>query len=108
MKFAFDDEIYEYMAGMMYRVKRVEKISPPATVRPIEILLSAPAPVAKAIGATPKMVERLVIRIGLNLDAAESIIASNFLSPANFLWLANSTIRIPFLETRPISIIKPI
>lgn len=96
------------MAGIIYKVKNVEKISPPATATPIEIRLSAPAPVAKTMGAIPRTVDRLVIRIGLNLEAADSIMASIFPSPRSFLWLANSTIRIPFLDTNPMSMIKPI
>src|SRR5674476_928641 len=56
----------------------------------------------------PRIVARLVIRIGLNRDAAAYLMASIFDIPLNFLWLANSTIRIPFLVTSPISIMIPI
>lgn len=81
----FDEEMYEYIAGIMYKVKNVEKINPPATATPIDIRLSAPAPVANTIGRIPSIVDKLVIRIGLNLEAAESLIAESLSSPASFL-----------------------
>ena len=68
----------------------------------------APSPVASASGSSPSTVEILVIRIGRNLWIDASIIASFFVSPAVWRWLANSTIRIPFFVTSPISIIIPI
>ena len=62
----------------------------------------------KAIGSIPRIVDRLVIRIGRNRAAAAPFTASILENPVAFLWLANSTMRIPFFVTSPISMICPI
>ena len=75
---------------------------------PSGIRLVAAAPKDNASGRAPSDMARLVIRIGLKRCVAAWITASDFFIPFNRLWLANSTIRIPFLVTRPISMIIPI
>ena len=101
-------ERYAYIAGTTNKVRKVEKINPPITAIPIETLLSDPAPSASAIGRIPRTVDKLVIRIGRSLDIEALMTASVLSRPVAFLWLANSTIRIPFFVTKPISIIIPI
>jgi hypothetical protein len=51
---------------------------------------------------------RLVINMGLNLATAASTTARNFFQSCQCFLLANSTIRIPFFVTNPISMIIPI
>jgi len=54
------------------------------------------------------MVEALVIRIGRRRCNAASSMACILPSPASCFWLANSTIRMPFLATSPMSMMIPI
>lgn len=54
------------------------------------------------------MVASDVIRIGRNLVAAASVAACRTFTPCSNRWFANSTIRIPFLVIRPISVTAPI
>ena len=96
------------MAGITNSVNMVENIKPPITAIPIETRLSDPAPSASAIGRTPRTVDKLVIKIGLKRAFAAPTIESLILIPVALRWLANSTIRIPFLDTNPMSIIIPI
>ena len=65
------------MAGIINSVSIVENANPPMTATPIGTLLSAPAPRAKAIGRIPKIVDKLVIKIGLNLAADAPMIDSS-------------------------------
>ncbi len=74
---------------------------------PIEIRLAAPAPVANARGATPKIVENAVIKIGRKRNLDASIAALVIDIPWSRNWLANSTIKIEFLVAKPINIINP-
>ena len=48
-----------------------------------------------------------VIRIGRNRERAESAAASRAVAPSSMRWLAMSTIRMPFLAAKPISITSP-
>ena len=75
---------------------------------PIETLETDAAPSAKAIGSAPSTVARLVIKMGRNLDMEASFTASRDFNPSSFRWLANSTIRIPFLVTIPTKTMIPI
>ncbi len=52
----------------MYNEIRVEVTSPPAIAWPRGAYNSLPTPVAIAIGRTPNIVDRVVIKIGLNLE----------------------------------------
>ena len=54
------------------------------------------------------MVEAEVIRIGRRRCSEASSMARILSSPASCFWLANSTIRMPFLATSPISMMMPI
>ena len=92
----------------MYMVSRVDTNIPPTTAVPIAIRWLQPSPEAKASGINPRMVEALVIRIGRRRCNAASLMAVILSSPVSCFRLANSTIRIPFLATSPISIIMPI
>ena len=62
---------------------------------PTVSLLAAPGPEPTINGITPKMVERLVISIGLSLIVEASTIASSNFFPSFLNWLVNSTIKIP-------------
>ena len=101
-------EIKLYIAGTINRVRNVETIMPPTTAIPIAIRPCAPSPEAYTSGTNPKIVEILVIRIGRRRCVEAERIASAMLSPASWRWLANSTIKIPFFATRPISMMIPI
>ena len=91
---------------MTQSVKKVENNIPPKIVIPTVSLLAAPGPVPIIRGNTPIIVDRLVIRIGLNLIAAASNTATSMFLPSFRNWFANSTIKIPFFAERPIKIIK--
>ena len=69
---------------MIYKVNVVENNIPPTTAIPIDTLLFAPEPKAKAIGKIPKIVHRDVMTIGLNLAAAATFTASNLDKPDSF------------------------
>ena len=57
---------------MTYKVKKVVKIIPANIVIPTVSLLAAPGPKLMIKGNTHIMVDKLVIKIGLNLIAAAS------------------------------------
>ena len=78
------------------------------TARPIGTRLSDPEPSASAIGSVPSVVEKAVIRIGRKRAADASSAASRRSSPSARFCFANSTIRMPFFVTSPMSITSPI
>ena len=92
----------------MYIVISVEISIPPTTAVPMAIRWLQPSLVAKASGISPNMVDALVIRIGRRRCNEASLMAFILSSPLSCFWLANSTIRIPFLATNPMSMIIPI
>ena len=96
------------MAGTTYMVIMVEMSMPPTTAVPMAIRPLHPSPVAYISGKRPRMVDALVIRIGRKRYTDASRMAVILSSPFFWRWLANSTIRIPFLATSPTSIIIPI
>ena len=77
-------------------------------VAPIGILLVLAPPRASTMGKAPKMVAMLVIKMGLKRWVDASRTASKMLRPSSCFWLANSTIKIPFLVTMPTNTIIPI
>ena len=85
-----------------------EKSNPPITTTPIDTRLCDPAPKANAMGNAPSMVAMLVMRMGRNRIDDASMIASILDFPCSFSLLANSTIKIPFFVTNPISMMMPI
>ena len=101
-------DTYEYIAGTMYIVKMVDMIIPPTTAVPIAIRPLQPSPVAYIKGIRPSTVDALVIRMGRRRCTDASRIATSYSMPFFWRWLANSTIRIPFLATSPTSMIIPI
>jgi hypothetical protein len=82
--------------------------NPPTTTIPKEVLLPEEVPSDNAMGKVPKIMARVVIRMGRNLEVAAANTASRTLMPSALRWLANSTIKIPFLVIYPISMIIPI
>ena len=76
--------------------------------QPMALRASAPAPVDQASGRAPPIVAIEVIRIGRRRCTEDWITASRVLRPRSRSWLANSTIRMPFLVMSPISRIMPI
>ncbi|MNI70770.1 hypothetical protein D3C73_1266020 [compost metagenome] len=96
------------MAGITNSVNTNENKVPPTITVPILILLFAAAPKASAIGKAPMAIAKLVIKIGRKRETAASLMASGMAMPFSLSWLANSTIKIPFLVTRPMSIMVPI
>ena len=82
---------------------------PKAITTPRELRLYAPAPVAWAIGKTPKTNAKEVIRIGRSRWRAASLAESMMLIPCfSISSTPNSTIRMAFFVSKPISITKPI
>ena len=81
---------------------------PPSTVQPMVERAIPLAPVASANGTTPKINASDVITIGRRRSFTACKVAGNNAIPLSTLSLANSTIRIPFLVIRPISIMIPI
>ena len=71
---------------------------PNNTAVPNDWRISAPAPVATARGATPKMKENEVIRIGRSRVRAACTAASPGITLPSSFWRANSTIRIAFFR----------
>src|SRR5690554_801686 len=65
-----------YMTGTTTRVRTVERINPPITTLPSGAINSAPSPIPRVIGIRPRIVVRLVIRIGLSLMGPAVSIAS--------------------------------
>jgi pilus assembly protein CpaC len=66
-----------------------------------------PIPYAKTNGTIAMMKASDVMTIGRKRVSAASIAAPAMSRPRALSWLANSTIKIPFLLARPISITKP-
>src|SRR5215467_7819793 len=95
-------------AGVKRRPKQVTPNIPNNTAVPSDCRISAPAPVATASGATPKMKAREVIRIGRRRVRAACTAASLEATPSSSFWRANSTIRMAFLAARPTRTTKPI
>ena len=69
---------------------------------------SAPAPEASTSGTPPSTVQIIVIITGRSRMLEACSIASRTLSPRSRSWLANSTIRMPFLAMMPTSSTSPI
>ena len=80
---------------------------PVAMTKPMLKRDTAPAPVAKIKGKTPSTIAAVVIKIGLNRMPAALSIASRLDMPSFCLILANSTIKIPCLLIKPISVTRP-
>ena len=78
------------------------------TATPMACRISAPAPVERTSGRTPRMKAIEVIRIGRSRSRLASIAAATGVRPANSSSRANSTIRMAFLAERPTSTIRPI
>ena len=75
---------------------------------PIVVLDSWPAPVLKISGIAPTIVDKAVIITGRTRFSQLLINALLILKPCFINWLANSTIKIPFLAEIPNKIIIPI
>jgi hypothetical protein len=76
---------------------------PEKTAMPIARRISLPAPLPKISGRTPAQKAIEVIRIGRRRIRQALITASSSASPRSSSSLANSTIRIAFLQARPTS-----
>ena len=84
------------------------KIAPKKMVTPMVLRLSPPAPPQTISGIAPAAAEIEVMMIGRSLREALSITASRIDRPSSRSWLANSTIRMPFLAAMPTRMISPI
>ena len=82
-------------------------IIPAVIINPMLKRLLAPAPDAITRGQTPSTVAKVVIRIGRRRNDAASTTASLRSMPCSASLLANSTISIPCLLIRPISVSSP-
>ena len=70
--------------------------------------VSAPSPRASATGIMPAIIATDVIRIGRSRTGPASRSASRVDFPFALSWFVNSTRRMPFFVTSPISMMKPI
>jgi len=86
----------------------VTPIMPENTVIPSDQRSSAPAPRASTSGRTPRMKASEVMRIGRNRSRLASTVASASGFPSCMSCLANSTMRIAFLQASPTSTTNPI
>ena len=95
------------MAGTKKRVNAVPMAMPATSTRPMLFRAAAPGPVTSVKGKWPQTVATLVISTGRSRVAAALRMASIFDCPCSCSWFANSTMRIPFFETRPTSVTSP-
>ena len=82
--------------------------SPPTITQPSAMRASAPAPDASTSGRPPSTVQIIVIITGRSRMVDACSIASRTPMPRSRNWLANSTIRMPFLAMTPTSSTSPI
>ena len=82
-------------------------IMPLTSMIPMLLRAPAPGPVARTSGKCPTTVAAVVIRIGRRRVLAASTTARILSRPCSCKWFANSTMRIPFLETSPTSVMRP-
>jgi hypothetical protein len=76
-----------YITGTRISVKKVEKNIPPTTAKPKGRRDSAPAPRPIAIGRTPKIVEKEVIRMGRRRIVAARTTALTFASEIDLSYI---------------------
>lgn len=81
---------------------------PKKTPVPIPWRLAEPGPEAKTSGSMPRMKASEVITMGRKRSRAAVSAAETTSRPFSTSSLANSTIRMAFLATRPTSITSPI
>ena len=91
----------------MNSVKNVPIVMPPTRTIPIEFRATAPAPVTSVNGKCPKTVATVVIKMGRKRVEAAAVTASSFERPRACCAFANSTMRMPFFDTRPTSVTRP-
>ena len=89
-------------------MESVARPKPPTMTQPSASRASAPAPEDRISGTPPSTVEVMVIITGRRRMVEASKMACFTSAPLSRNWLANSTIRIPFLAMMPISITSPI
>ena len=87
---------------------KVENIKPPKIAMAIDELDSALMPILKAGNTAEAAVVRAVIIMGLNRVRQAAKTASFLFFPLRISKFENSTSKIPFFMTMPISKIKPI
>ncbi len=80
---------------------------PPMTAVPSACCAPAPAPLPVTIGTTPRMKASDVIRMGRRRMRAAVMAASTTRIPCALRSLANSTIRMAFLDARPMVVSRP-
>ena len=81
---------------------------PPTTAVPMECRLADPAPVESIRGRHPRMKAREVMMMGRKRRCAASAAASKRLKPCWCRIRANSTMRMAFLEARPMRVTRAI
>ncbi len=96
------------MDGTTNKVNTVPINIPVTSTMPMLLREPAPGPRANTNGKWPAIVATDVIIIGRNRVPAASMTASILDLPDICSVLANSTMRIPFFETSPTRVIKPI
>ncbi len=96
------------MTGTMNSESTRENITPPTITRPSGLRLVEAAPRERAMGSAPNIMAMLVISMGRRRRVAASMAALSVVSPFSRRLLAYSTIRMPFLVTRPTSMMIPI
>ncbi|SVK02842.1 Uncharacterised protein [Acinetobacter baumannii] len=93
---------------MRNKPKNVTPIMPKNTATPIACRISEPAPVEVTSGTTPIINAIEVIKIGRKRRRLASTAALKAVAPCISSSLANSTIKMAFLQASPTSTIRPI
>src|SRR5713226_6539985 len=88
--------------------KMVTPNMPLKTAMPRVLRISAPAPLARTSGTTPRMKAKDVIKMGRSRSRHASTVASTRPLPPSWSCLANSTMRMAFLAASPIRTTGPI
>lgn len=81
---------------------------PPITPEPKELLPLAPAPEENISGNKPKIIARMVIRIGRNRTLTDAKAACAIDMPSLRRSTAYSVSRIAVFDSKPINMIKPV
>src|SRR5258708_7308683 len=106
-RFEWSSASSRYIAGTTKSVNKVPMATPVAITSPMLKRLTAPAPLAIRSGTTPSTIAPVVIRIGRSRIPAAFSTASRLDWPCLCRLLSNSTIRMPCLLMRPMSVTSP-
>ena len=96
-----------YTPGTTNSVNSVPMARPVEITKPIAKRDAAPAPLANTSGRTPSTIAAVVINIGRSRTDAAATMAAALDLPLCCSSLATSTIKMPCLLIRPMSVTRP-